>query len=287
MLDVEPMRTGERGDGCFFQAAQVDHQIAGDDGPGRDERHVGVGLRRAGKTETAKAQLARVESHDPPENRRLQPQQQMKRHVRLQPPQHRDRGAEHTHRGTGAAFGRDIGKHRAIARTAAAEGADIAGKADHRCTDQRLAGGMAGIAQDIGRGKAVGCVDDQIGLPDQFRDVLRRQPLDDGIDRDRRVELQKGRARAVRLGLADVGHAVERLAMQVRLLDHVVIDDDQSADSCTGKILQYRTAEAARADDQHRRGRQTRLSRDADLAQHGLAGIAIAHETARVSAIHF
>jgi len=92
-----------------------------------------------------------------------------------------------------------------------------------------------------------------------------------------RIESLKRGARRLRLELADVGHTVERLAMQVRLLDRVVIDDREPPDAGAGEILQNRAAEAARADHQHRRGGETRLPCRTDLGQHGLAGVAVGH----------
>jgi hypothetical protein len=92
-----------------------------------------------------------------------------------------------------------------------------------------------------------------------------------------RIEAQERGARRLGLRLADVRHAVERLAVQVRLLDRVVIDDRETADAGAREILQHRAAEAARADHQHRGGGETRLPRFADLGQHGLAGVAVGH----------
>ena len=78
---------------------------------------------------------------------------------------------------------------------------------------------------------------------------------------------------------------IERLAMEVGLLDRVVIDDGEAADAGAGQILQHRTAEAAGADDQDRRGSEPRLAGGADFGQHDLAGVAVAHGLALVAAI--
>lgn len=48
------------------------------------------------------------------------------------------------------------------------------------------------------------------------------------VDPDLRIEPQQRRLRGLGLELADVRHAVKRLAMQVRLLDRIMIDDRES-----------------------------------------------------------
>ena len=83
--------------------------------------------------------------------------------------------------------------------------------------------------------------------------VLRRQALGADIDPQAGIEAQQRRPRGLDLGLADIGHGVERLAVKVGLLDHVVIDDREAAHAGAGEILQHRTAETAGADDQHGR----------------------------------
>ncbi len=52
------------------------------------------------------------------------------------------------------------------------------------------------------------------------------------------------------LGLAQVGLAEERLAVEVGGLDHVVVDHQQPADTARRQRQQGRTAEATRADHQ-------------------------------------
>src|SRR5471030_2668035 len=141
-------------------------------------------------------------------------------------------------------------------------------------------------SQNVGRGETVRRIDDKVHVPDQHPDILRRQPLDLRLDRDPRIETQKCCPCRLRLRLADVGHAIERLAMEIALLDRIVIDNDHSPDTRPGKILQHRTAEPARTDHQHGGRSQARLSQDAHVAQHDLTGVTVAHAAARVSASH-
>ena len=77
--------------------------------------------------------------------------------------------------------------------------------------------------------------------------------------------------------------------MEVGYLDSIVIDDNDAAYSRAYEILQHRTAETARANDQHRCSCKARLTLGPDFAQHRLAGIAVAHDglvAGLVAAIH-
>ena len=54
-------------------------------------------------------------------------------------------------------------------------------------------------------------------------------------------------------GRADVGCSVEHLAMQIRWLDVVEIDEADASDARRGEVESDRTSQSARADDEHRR----------------------------------
>ena len=97
----------------------------------------------------------------------LEIEQQMKRHMGLEASQYRYGRAQHADAGATAGHLRCIGKDRAIARRAAAISADIAGQAEYRRADQRLAQRPGMVGQGIGHGKIVGGVDDDARLLDQ------------------------------------------------------------------------------------------------------------------------
>jgi hypothetical protein len=65
-----------------------------------------------------------------------------------------------------------------------------------------------------------------------------------------RQELLPG---AVDLGAADVGRGVEDLALEVRDVDDVEIDEPERADPCGGEVERQRRAEASCADAEHLR----------------------------------
>ena len=78
----------------------------------------------------------------------------------------------------------------------------------------------------------------------------------------------------VGLAAADVGRAMDDLALQIGQRHHVVVDHAELADACGGEIHQRRRAEPARADHQHGRFLQRLLAGPADFAQHDVAGVA-------------
>src|SRR5712672_3905149 len=92
--------------------------------------------------------------------------------------------------------------------------------------------------------------------------------------RDLGVDVQKRAAGACNLGDADVGGAMDDLALQVGEIDLIVVDHAQSADAGGSEILQEWCAEPARTDHQHARGDQPRLAHAADLRQHDVARVA-------------
>ena len=112
--------------------------------------------------EAAEGEGAQVDRDEPAERRRVEPQQDLEREVRLQRSQHGDGGAQHAVGGAAADHARHVREDRAIAGSAAAETADIAREAEDGGGDQGLAGIAAGVAEDVGDGQAVGTVENQI-----------------------------------------------------------------------------------------------------------------------------
>ena len=72
--------------------------------------------------------------------------------------------------------------------------------------------------------------------------------------------------------------------MEIGLLDLVMIDDGDAADTGAGEVLQHGTAEAACAHDQDRCGREPLLAAGTDFRQHHLTRVALVHDAPRVAA---
>ena len=77
-------------------------------------------------------------------------------------------------------------------------------------------------------------------------------------------------------GDADPLGGVDHLALQVREVDDVVVDDPERADAGRGEVQRRRRAEPAGAEQQHLGVEQLLLALDADLRQQQVARVALA-----------
>ena len=89
-----------------------------------------------------------------------------------------------------------------------------------------------------------------------------------------RVHLVQALHRGVDLGAADIGAAVEQLAVQVRLVDDVEVHQAEAADAGGGQVHPERRAEAAGADHQHLGGLELQLPLGADLGHDEVPAVA-------------
>ena len=74
--------------------------------------------------------------------------------------------------------------------------------------------------------------------------------------------------------LAQALGRVDDLALEVRIVDDVVVDDAERADACRGEIERRGRAEAAGADQEDARVEQAQLALLADLRDEEVAGVA-------------
>ena len=105
-----------------------------------------------------------------------------------------------------------------------------------------------------------------------FSDVSRSAYLFDlhaGVDR---LDRDLG---GVDLGLADAVDRVQDLALEVRDVDDVGVDDPEGADARCGQVDRGRRAEPARADQEHLRVEQPELALLADLRDEHVAAVAL------------
>ena len=77
-------------------------------------------------------------------------------------------------------------------------------------------------------------------------------------------------------GHADPLGVVDHLALEVRQVDLVVVDDPERADAGGRQVQRRRRAEAAGAQQQHLGVEQLLLALDADLGDQQVAGVAVA-----------
>ena len=143
--------------------------------------------------------------------------------------------------------------------------------------DDRDAELHAGVVEQVaadGKLSAPSTIDVVAG--DDVDDVVGRQAGVVGDDVDVGVEQRQRLLRRVDLAVADAVEVVEDLALQVRGVDLVHVDDADRADAGGGEVQRGGRAEAAGAEQQHLRVEQLGLALDADLGQQQVALVAVA-----------
>ena len=197
-----------------------------------------------------------------PVGRLADAEQQLERLGRLQRAHDAGQHAEHAALG---ARRRQLGRRRlreeaAVARALVGlEHGQLALEAEDRGVHDRDAVAQAGVVEQVARREVVGAVDDHVDALEQPVDVLRRQPLAVGDHVHVGVQLLDALPGRLRLGHADRRRRVQHLALQVRLVDDVVVHDRDRADAGRGQVQPRRRAEAAGAHEQHVRVEQLQL----------------------------
>ena len=131
------------------------------------------------------------------------------------------------------------------------------------------------VVQQVARREVVGAVDDHVpALVEDPVDVVGGEPLTVGDDFHVRVQLANSPLRRLDLRLPERGRRVEHLTLEIRLVHEVVVHDPEAADACSAEVERSRRAEAAGADDEHVRGEEPLLARDADLRDQDVSAVA-------------
>ena len=132
-----------------------------------------------------------------------------------------------------------------------------------------------GVVDEVAGGEVVGAVDDHVpALAEDALDVLGGEPLLVGLDVDVRVERLDRPLRRVDLRLAEAVGRVDDLALEVRVVDHVRVDDPERPDAGRGEVERGGGAEPTGADQQHAGAEQPLLARLADLGDQQVARVA-------------
>ena len=163
----------------------------------------------------------------------------------------------------------------AIARTVARiEDRDLPFEAEDRAEDVWLPEDRAGVVDEIARREVVGAVEDHVVIAKDVERVVGRQ---DAVVRDNvdvRIQIAKMLNRRFELGTADVLRAVKHLAVQVRFVDAIEIDETEASDASGREVDRDRASESARADDQRGAAGESTLSFFAELGKADLPRIA-------------
>ena len=130
-----------------------------------------------------------------------------------------------------------------------------------------------GIIHEEFGAEVIAAFDHEVEATNQVPRIGGGQALVERLDLDSRVEGCDRGTGERGLRLADIAQSVNWLAMQIACLQRVSIHDAQAADASAGEILQHRTAESARADDEHAGRGELRLAGGANLFQKLLPGV--------------
>src|SRR3954449_9455369 len=192
------------------------------------------------------------------------------------------RAGQHAEHAVRAAGRGELGRRRlreqaAVARAVVrGEDAELALEAEDRGRDDRDLEADARVVEEVARREVVDAVDDDVPALDDLHDVRgveARLVLDDVDVGVQRLDLLLGR---VDLRDADAVGRVDDLALEVRDVDHVVVDDAQRAAAGRREGERRRGAEPARAEQQDLGVEELLLALLADLRQQEVARVALA-----------
>ena len=227
---------------------------------------------------SSKRRPERVEEQQPALQRVADSEQELERLVRLQRAD--DPGQDAEDAALGAAR-RELGRRRrgeeaAVARALAGlEDRHLALEAVDRAVHDGDPVPDRGVVDQVARGEVVGAVDDHVpAVAEDPLDVLGGEPLLVGHDGHVRVERLDRPLRDLDLRLAEPVGRVDDLALEVRLVDDVVVDDPERADARRGEVERRGRAEPAGADQQDARVEQPLLAGLADLGNEQVAAVA-------------
>ena len=205
--------------------------------------------------EFAELHLQSVEMNQPPDQRLADADDQLHRFDGLH---HADDSRQHAEH---AAFGaarhhpgrRRFGIEAAIARPAQARRKNraLAFKPEDRAVDVRLVEEDTNIVGEIAGREIVGAVDDDIVVFDDLDGVVAAEHGVVKDDMDVGIDILDAIARAIELLASHVLRAVQDLALEIRIVDNVEIDQPKCADAGRGQVKRDRRSEPASANAKH------------------------------------
>ena len=137
-----------------------------------------------------------------------------------------------------------------------------------------LAEHHAGIVDEIARREIVGPVQNDVVVGKDRECVLARQLRAVGNDLDVRIDFGEAIFGRVQLRPPDVRLSVEDLAMEVRHVDVVEVDEPQLAHPGGGQVERHGRAQSPRAHDDDSRGLERPLALEPDFGQHEVTRVA-------------
>ena len=131
------------------------------------------------------------------------------------------------------------------------------------------------VVEEVAGLEGVGPVDDHVVAADDPVDVVGDEHLLVGHDGHVRIQRLDRLARRFDLALADPVVRVEDLALEVREVDNVEVDDPDRADAGRREVERGRAAETAGADQQRLRLEEAGLAGRADFGDQQVAAVAL------------
>jgi len=143
-----------------------------------------------------------------------------------------------------------LGIEAAVARAIGhAENGDLTFEAEDGAVNIGLAEEDAGVVDEVTSGEIVGAIDDDVIVLEEFEGVGAGELGLVSGDTDVGIEIGEARLGGFGFGLADVAGAEGDLALEIREVDDVEINETDVADARGGEIEAKRRAEAAGADE--------------------------------------
>ena len=144
-----------------------------------------------------------------------------------------------------------------------------------RAGDQRNPRFHAGGVHQIACREIIRPVENQIVIRQQIGGDFFGEPAMVGPYRDKRIQRRHFRLGGKYLGRSDGGILVDDLPLQVRVLDHVIVNHADCADTGRREVLQRGRAQPPGAHHKHARLLQCLLPRATQFAQHDMPGIPV------------
>src|SRR2546422_1366632 len=147
------------------------------------------------------------------------------------------------------------------------EDARLTFKPENRPVDVRFVQEDGRIIHEVPCREVVRPIDDHVVVAQDVQRVVGRQSGLVGLHVDVRIDLRDPFFRDLDLLAPDVLRPIEHLALEIRLVDHVEVDDPEAADAGRAQILRERDPEAPRANDQGGRLFELQLPCHPDLRE--------------------
>src|SRR3989454_6181238 len=145
------------------------------------------------------------------------------------------------------------------------EDARLTFEPEDRPVDVRFVQEDGRIIHEVPCREVVRPIDDHVVVAQDVQRVVGRQSGLVGLHVDVRIDLRDPFFRDLDLLAPDVLRPIEHLALEIRLVDHVEVDDPEAADAGRAQILRERDAKAPCADNQSGRLFELQLARHPDL----------------------